>query len=58
MKVDGYWHSSFESYCRYMYDENCYERWHHGQKPYNNQEEYVERNKEWLKKQYKNANKV
>ena len=53
MKVDGYWHSSFESYCRYMYDENCYERWHHGQKPYNNQEEYVERNKEWLKKQYK-----
>tara|TARA_B100000029_G_C16754130_1_gene659373 strand:- start:215 stop:373 length:159 start_codon:yes stop_codon:yes gene_type:complete len=49
---------TFEKYCNFMYEENCYERWHHGQKPYKTQEEYVEKNKKWLKEQYKSANKV
>ncbi len=46
---------TFESYCRYMYDENCYERWHHGQKPYQNLEEYVEKNKKWLKERFESG---
>ena len=38
----------FIIWCRYMYDENCKERWEHGQKPYNQFEIYYTRNFKWL----------
>ena len=37
----------FDEYCRFMYDENCYERWHHGQQPYQSIDDYVMKNKKW-----------
>ena len=39
---------NFMSWCRFMYDENCLERHHHGQNPYKNFKTYYSRNKSWL----------
>lgn len=47
----------FDEYCRFMYDENCYERWHHGQQPYQSIDDYVMKNKKWLQEQYQNEKK-
>lgn len=44
---------NFIIWCRYMYDENCKERWEHGQKPYKQFEIYYTRNFKWLKDKYK-----
>ena len=43
----------FIIWCRNMYDENCQERWEHGQKPYRQFEIYYTRHFKWLQKQYK-----
>ena len=44
---------NFIIWCRNMYDENCEERWQHGQKPYRQFEIYYTRNFKWLKDKYK-----
>ena len=47
---------NFISWCRNMYDENCKERWEHGQKPYKQFEIYYTRHFKWLQQQYKESN--
>ena len=37
-----------------MYDENCKERWEHGQKPYKRLEDYTDRYHEWLLEKWQN----
>ena len=44
--------TDFVRFCRHLYGENCYERLHHGQKPYENFDLYFTKNKEWLKEKY------
>lgn len=44
--------TEFTSWCRLMFDENCSERWSHGQNPYKDFETYYTKNLDWLKKQY------
>ena len=46
----------FIIWCRNMYDENCKERWEHGQKPYKQFEIYYTRHFKWLQQQYKESN--
>ena len=45
--------TEFKSWCRLMYDENCQERWQHGQNPYKNFDTYYTKHLKWLKEQYK-----
>ena len=46
----------FVRFCRYLYEENCYERFHHGQTPYTNFEIYFTKNEEWLQDKFKEGN--
>jgi hypothetical protein len=45
--------TEFKNWCRLMYDENCQERWRHGQNPYKNFNTYYTKHLEWLETQYK-----
>ncbi len=51
MVVDGD-NKAFMQFCRWLYDENCYERSHHGQKPYGSFNAYFTKNKAWLNEEY------
>ncbi len=48
---------AFIAFCRWLYDENCYERWHHGQRPYKHFRIYYSKHTDWLKKQYEERQK-
>ena len=48
---------SFVSFVRYMYDENCQERWAHGQKPYPTAKAYLRKNRNFLESLYKQKKK-
>ena len=43
----------FLNWARIMYDENCKERWDHGQQPYATFEDYYEKNFNWLRDEFK-----
>ncbi len=43
----------FKNWCRLMYDENCQERWSHGQHPYKSFKTYYTKHLNWLEEQYK-----
>ena len=45
----------FMHFCRYMYDENCRERWNHGQEPYPDSDFYIEKNLNWLMDKYRDG---
>ena len=45
--------TEFKNWCRLMYDENCQERWSHGQDPYKNFDTYYTKNLNWLESQFK-----
>ena len=51
MKIENK-NENFMSWCKFMYDENCLERHHHGQHPYKNFETYYSRNESWLRSKY------
>ena len=44
--------TGFMNWCKHMFEENCQERWQHGQQPYKDVSTYVTKNKSWLEKQY------
>tara|TARA_R110002020_G_scaffold280872_2_gene496640 strand:+ start:449 stop:655 length:207 start_codon:yes stop_codon:yes gene_type:complete len=48
----------FMQFCRFMYDENCQERWHHGQEPYENATQYIDKNLNWLQNKYREQAKT
>jgi len=48
---------AFMDFCRWLYDENCWERWEHGQKPYERFEVYYSSHTKWLRQQYEERNK-
>ena len=41
-----------KNWARMMYDENCLERWNHGQKPYASFEVYYDTHYDWLRKEF------
>ena len=43
---------AFMDFCKWLYDENCHERSHHGQEPYKHFEVYYFVHTKWLRKQY------
>jgi hypothetical protein len=43
----------FMQFCRLMYDENCRERWSHGQEPYPDATFYIEKNLNFLMDKYR-----
>ena len=45
--------TEFQKYCRVMYDDNCIERWEHGDKPYETFTIYYTTHSTWLKQQFK-----
>ena len=49
---------AFMDFCRWLYDENCYERWQHGQKPYERFRVYYSKHTNWLRKEYEQRNKI
>ena len=51
MVLDGD-NKAFMDFCKWLYDENCYERSHHGQKPYKHFEVYYFTHTRWLRTQY------
>ena len=51
MILDGD-NKAFMDFCHWLYDENCYERSHHGMKPYKHFEVYYFTHGKWLRKQY------
>jgi hypothetical protein len=42
----------FISWCRFMFEENCQERWSCGQQPYKSVNVYYNKNKVWLRNRY------
>ena len=48
---------SFVDFVRYMYDENCAERWEHGDKPYPTAKAYLRKNRSFLEALYKQKKK-
>jgi hypothetical protein len=46
------------NWCRRMYDENCIERSRHGQQPYSTFDDYYNTNKDWLRQEYENADRL
>ena len=48
----------FMRFCRFMFEENCAERWDHGQKPYPNSEFYIEKNFDFLTNKYREQAKA
>jgi hypothetical protein len=49
--------ADFKHYCRHMYDENCQERWVHGQTPYPSLEAYVTKNYDFIVDKFRVQNK-
>ena len=52
MKEIGNEFLQFLNWAHIMYDDNCRERWDHGQKPYAKFEDYYEVNYDWLRKEF------
>ena len=46
------------NWCRRMYDENCIERSRHGQNPYPSFDNYYDTNKDWLRREYDNKDRI
>ena len=51
MVLDGD-NKAFMDFCKWLYDENCNERSHHGQEPYKHFEVYYFAHTKWLREQY------
>jgi hypothetical protein len=48
----------FMDFCRFMFEENCAERWDHGMEPYKNAETYIEKNLNYLSDRYREQAKA
>ena len=48
---------SFITWVAYMYQENCAERFEHGQKEYPSAKAYLKKHRMWLEQEYKNLKK-
>lgn len=44
---------NFMRFCRFMFEENCVERWGAGQEPYKDAEAYIEKNLDYLQNRYR-----
>ena len=46
------------NWCRRMYDENCIERSRHRQNSYPSFDNYYDTNKDWLRREYDNKDRI
>ena len=48
----------FMQFCRFMFEENCAERWAHGIEPYADAEAYTEKNLTYLENRYREQDRT